>query len=172
VGGYGRAIGLSSADEGGSRVGTSWQTYDIGARQRVPLGSRALLGVDVSYGANAFRFDQPSFAATLPSTDYAFLRAGLDARVSFGRLSLLAGGGYLDVRKVGTLGDLFPRESVGGVDAFLGGAYSLAPHLELSVRLDYTRFFYAFNPHPGDANVAGGALDEMARLSLGLACPL
>ena len=30
-------------------------------------------------------------------------------------------------------------------------------------------FFYSMNPQPGDANVAGGALDEMARLSLGFA---
>ncbi len=172
IGDYGRAVGLSSTDTGGSRVGTSWQSFDVGLRERVLLDPRALVGVDVAYGANAFHFDQPGFTASLPSTDYAFVRAGLDVRMSFGRLSLLAGGGYLDVLKAGTLDDLFPRETVGGVDAFLGGAYPLGPHLELSVRLDYARFFYAFHPLPGDGNVAGGALDEMARLSLGLATTL
>jgi hypothetical protein len=168
VGDYGRAVGLGSADSGGTQVGTSWQFYDVGLHERLPLGPRTLLGAGVSYGANDFDFDQSSLAGSLPTVDYAFLRASLDARVFFGSFSLLGGGGYLDVLKAGTIGGVFPRETVGGVDAFLGGAYLLSPHLEVSARVAYTRFFYAFNPQPGDAYVAGGALDEMARLSLGL----
>jgi hypothetical protein len=171
VGSYGRAVGLSSADASGTRVGTTWQSYDVGVRQRYAAGP-ALFGLDVAYGANDLHFDTPSFDATLPSANYTFVRAGLDTRVSVGAFSLLAGGGYLDVLRAGALQDAFPRETVAGVDAFLGGAYSITTHLELSMRLDYTRFFYAFNPQPGDANVAGGALDEMAKLSLGLAYTL
>jgi hypothetical protein len=172
VGGYGRAVGLSSTDTGGSRVGTTWQSFDVGLRERLLLDPRALIGFDVTYGANEFHFDQPSFAGSLPSTDYAFVRAGLDVRVSFGRLSLLGGGGYLDVLDAGGLGDLFPRKTVGGVDAFVGAAYAVTRHVELSVRVDYARFFYSFNPQPGDPSVAGGALDERARLSLGLGTTL
>jgi len=168
VGDYGRAVGLGSADSGGTQVGTSWQFYDVGLHERLPIGARTLLGVGVAYGANDFDFDQPSFAASLPTVDYGFLRASLDARVFFGSFSLLGGGGYLDVLTAGTISGVFPRESVGGMDAFLGGAYLLSPHLEVSARVAYTRFFYAFNPQPGDAHVAGGALDEMARVSLGL----
>jgi hypothetical protein len=168
VGDYGRAVGLGSADSGGTQVATSWQFYDVGLRERLPLGARTLVGVGIAYGANDFDFDQPSFAASLPTVDYSFLRASLDARVFFGSFSLFGGGGYLDVLKAGTISGVFPRESVGGVDAFLGGAYLLSPHLEVSARVAYTRFYYAFNPQPGDAYVAGGALDEMARLSLGL----
>jgi hypothetical protein len=171
LGHYGRAVGLSSADASGARVGTTWQSYDVGVRQRFDAGP-ALFGLDVAYGANDLHFDTPGFDATLPSADYTFVRAGLDTRISFGAFSLLAGGGYLDVLRPGALRELFPRETVAGADGFLGGAYSLARHLELSLRVDYTRFFYAFNPQPGDANVAGGAADEMTRLSLGLAYTL
>jgi hypothetical protein len=172
VGGYGRAVGLSSTDTGGARVGTTWQSFDVGLRARALLDPRVLLGASVAYGASDFHFDQPSFGGSLPSADYHFVRAGLDLRVSFGRISVLAGGGYRDVLNAGSLDDLFPRKTVGGVDAFVGGALTVAKHVELSVRLDYSRFFYSFNPQPGDANVAGGALDEMARLSLGLSTTL
>ena len=33
----------------------------------------------------------------------------------------------------------------------------------------YTRLFYSFNPVPGDASVAGGALDEQTRVLAGFA---
>lgn len=167
VGDYGRAVGLDSADGGGTRVGTSWQTYDVGLRERLRLGRALLLGVDVGYGANDFEFDQPSFAATLPTADYSFVRAGLDLRASFGAFSVFGAGSYLNVLEAGGMSALFPHESVGGIEAQLGAALLLSSHAELSLSLAYTRFFYSFQPVPGDANVAGGALDEMGRLALG-----
>jgi hypothetical protein len=42
-------------------------------------------------------------------------------------------------------------------------------NVELSLEVAYTRFFYTLNPQPGDALVAGGALDQMAFGSLGAA---
>jgi hypothetical protein len=170
VGGYGRAVGLGSTGSNGARVGTSWQSYDVALRERLSLGSHAMLAVEVGYGANDFEFDQPSFSASLPTVDYSFVRAGLQARFFFlGNFSVLVGGGYLNVLRAGDIQALFPRESVGGMDAFLGLAFLPMAHLELSARGAYSRFFYAFNPQPGDANVAGGALDEMEWFSLGVA---
>jgi hypothetical protein len=169
TGDYGHAVGLSSADAGGTRVVTSWHNFDVGLRERIDL-HQILLGVDLGFGAIDFHFDNPAGAtAVLPSVSYRFLRFGLDLRAPFGAFSLFGGGSYLKVLSTGGEGDLFPRESVGGVDARLGGAYSFGQGFELSVGLGYTRFFYSMNPQPGDANVAGGALDEMARLSLGFA---
>jgi hypothetical protein len=168
TGDYARAFGLASADAGGVEVGTAWQAYDFGLRDRVDLGGALLLGVDLGYGAIDFDFDRPGFAAVLPSVGYRFLRAGLDLR-SHGDLAVFGGGGYLDVLSTGNMGGLFPRESVGGVEARLGAAYSVAAGFELSLGVSYTRFFYSMHPQPGDANVAGGVLDEMARVSLGLA---
>jgi hypothetical protein len=171
TGDYARAVGLSSADAGGTKVGTAWQDFDVGLRERIGVGRALLLGVNLGFGAVDFRFDgvPAGTMATLPSVGYRFLRAGLDLRGALGAFSLYGGGGYLQVLSAGPMGDLFPRESVGGVEARIGAAYVLARSFELSLGVGYTRFFYTFNPVPGDANVAGGALDEMARLSLGFA---
>src|SRR5262249_15118835 len=149
--GYARAVGLGSTDSGGTRVGTSWQGYDVGLRERIGVVNDVLLGLNVGYGSNAFRFDgQPDGAAGLPSVRYTFLRAGADARVAFGPISVFGGGAYLDVLSNGS--DLFPRASVGGVEANVGLAYALARSFELSFALGYTRMFYSFNPVPGDVN--------------------
>jgi hypothetical protein len=69
-------------------------------------------------------------------------------------------------------GSGFPHESVGGVEGRLGLAYPITRSFEVSIAGAYTRIFYAYNPTPGDANVAGGALDEMGNLSLALATML
>jgi hypothetical protein len=169
TGDYGRAVALASADVSGVRVGTSWQTFDVGLRQRVRLGSSVLLGLSAGYGGNVFSFDEPQFSGVLPSVDYRMLRGALDARASFGAFSILAGGGYLDVLSVGALGGVFPRESVGGVEGRVGGAFTPMRGLEISMGLAYTRFFYSFHPAPGDSGIAGGALDQMGRVSLAVA---
>jgi hypothetical protein len=39
----------------------------------------------------------------------------------------------------------------------------------VSLELAYTRFFYSLQPLPGDTNVAGGALDQLEKASLGVA---
>jgi hypothetical protein len=133
------------------------------------LGRSLIVGLNVGYGANVFSFDEPQFSAVLPSMDYRMLRGALDVRASFGAFSVIAGGGYLDVLSVGALGAVFPRESVGGVEGKVRGAFMPTRSIEISMGLAYTRFFYSFNPAPGDSGVAGGALDEMARLSLAVA---
>jgi len=167
---YARALALSSADAGGQKVGTSWQSYGFGARERFAVTPNVLLGVNAGYGAVDFKFDTPSFNnAELPSVGYRFVRIGPDARFSFGSASVGLGGDYLVMLSTGDMAALFPRESVGGFDARLTGAYRFGQNVELSLGVEYTRFFYSMNPVPGDANVAGGALDELAGLSLGLA---
>jgi hypothetical protein len=169
VGGYARAFGVSSADSSGTRVGTSWQEYDVGGRERLPLGANVVLGLSVGYGATDFLFDTPSFTATLPSVAYRVLRTGMDLRVATGAFSVVGEAGYLPVLSAGRIGDVFPRETVGAIEARLGAAYQVARGLELRADARYTRFFFSMNPVPGDANVAGGALDELASLSFGVA---
>jgi hypothetical protein len=167
---YARAFGLASEDSGGTRVSTSWQAFAAGLRERVPIGSAFILGVDAGYGDTSFAFDDPNTpAAQLPSVHYKFLRGGLDGRYARGDLSVRAAASYLGVLSTGDFAALFPRASVGGIEAALGVADQIAPALELSLDLVYTRFFYDLSPEPGDPYVAGGALDEMATVSLGIA---
>jgi hypothetical protein len=170
TGDYARAIGIASADADGTNVATSWQSFDVGLRQRLDLIHGLLLGLNVGLGGVDFHFDQPpTSSALLPGIHYRFARAGLDARGIVGPLSVFGGGSYLGVTSTGGMGDFFTHEAVGGVEARVGAAYLLSRHFEVSLELDYTRFFFSFNPVPGDPGVAGGALDEMGRLSLALA---
>jgi hypothetical protein len=170
TGSYARALGLGSEDSSGNRVSTSWQAVAIGLRERLPIARSFILGVDAGYGDTTFAFDAPIRpGAELPSVHYRLLRGGVDGRFVHGDLSVHAGVGYLDVLSTGDLAALFPRESLGGLDASLGVSDQIAPAIELSLDLVYTRFFYDLAPEPGDAYVAGGALDEMATVSLGIA---
>jgi hypothetical protein len=167
---YARAFGLASEDSGGTNVSTSWQAFSIGLRERLPIGSSFILGINAGYGDNSFEFDDPIRpAAQLPSAHYKYLRGALDGRLVRGDLSVHAGAGYLDVLSTGDMAALFPRESVGGVEAALGVADQVGSAVELSLDLVYTRFFYSLEPQPGDTYVAGGALDQMATISLGVA---
>lgn len=166
---YSRAFGLSSQDTSGSSVGTSWQSYEFGLRDRIAIGDSFLLGVGGGYGDNNFSFDGAvTPTEQLPSVDYQYLRAGVDGRYSLGDLSVRAAFGYRGVLSTGQVGKLFPRASAGGIDASLGLSRMMAPGIELSLDVQYTRFYYSLLPQPGDSYVAGGALDEMACVSLGL----
>ncbi len=169
-GSFAMAFGLSSQDEEGNHVSTSWDAFDFGLRERLPIGPSFVLGIDAGYGDTSFTFQNPSpMTEALPSVHYEYLRAGLDGRYTIhGDLSISASFGYRDVMSTGDFGGLFPRASVGGVDASLGVAEQVAKGLELSLEIEYARFFYSLQPQPGDQYVAGGALDEMASLSLGL----
>ena len=169
TGSYARAFALSSKDSAGNKVGTSWQSFDLGLRERIRLGEAFLLGVELGYGSNAFSFDAPAAAeTTLPSAQYSFLHGGLDGRFIHGAFSAHVGASYLGVLSTGDFGKLFPRASVGGVAAVVGVSDRITSHIELSLDVGYTRFFYSLHPVPGDPYVAGGALDQMGTVSLGV----
>jgi hypothetical protein len=105
----------------------------------------------------------------LPSVSYRFVRFGPELRVFWGDASFYAGGAYLPVLSTGAVAGRFPRATEGGLEVHAGAAYLVARHVEVSLGAGYTRFYYALRPEPGDPNVAGGALDQMPRASLGLA---
>lgn len=168
---YARAIAVDSTDSTGKRVDTSWQSWDIGLRGQWMLGP-ALVGAGFGYGAIDFELGDLGPGAQLPTVSYRLLQPGLDGRLFFGKLSVFAGASYLAALSTGEIDRTFPRASVGGIGARLGGGFSITDNLEVSLGAGYTRFFYSFHPEPGDANVAGGALDQMFRASAGLAIML
>ena len=168
TGGYSRAVGLASSEPGTGNVGTTWQNFDVGVRERLILNADAVLGVAVGYGGTDFTFDQKVTAGqVLPSVAYRFVRAGLDLRYFFGNISVFGSGMYIYPMSVGQVGNFFPRASMGGLEAGLGAAYAIGQNLEVSLGVKYNRYYYAFNPVMGDANVAGGALDEIEQVALG-----
>ncbi len=168
--GYARAFALQSATSDGTKFSTDWSRYYVGGRYRLRTGTGAspILGVTGAYGAEMFGFGGAT-NATLPSVDYRFVRASADARVPIGRFSIFADLGYLFVLSGGPVAERFPKSSVGGIEAELGGSFTIVSSLEARLTASYRRFFYAMNPTPGDGYVAGGALDELSGLQGGLA---
>jgi hypothetical protein len=166
--GYARAFALQSTTSDAGAVSTLWQRYSIGAHARMRTGSEdsPLVGLAAAYGDEEFAITS---SINLPSVDYRFVRTAADVRVPFGRAAAFADAGYLFVLSAGDVAARFPRASVGGVEAELGGAFTLAAGLEARVTASYRRFFYVMNPIPGDGYVAGGALDELAGLQASVA---
>lgn len=172
TGEYARAFAVSSQDSGGTSIGTTWQSFDVAATERIALGRAVLVNLSLGYGGDDFQFQQALSGATaaLPSVAYRFVRAGADVHVTFlSAFTAFAGGSYLDILDSGYTAQLFPRESVGGVEGHLGASYDLTKSWQASVSAAYTRFYYSVNPVPGDNSVAGGALDEQTRVLAALA---
>ena len=167
---YARTFGVSSADSAGTHVSATWQTFHIDVRNRIPVGATVMLGAHAGYGGIDFSFDGEVDATShLPSVAYRFVRVGADGQMRLSGFVLGLDASYLAVQSAGAMGELFPRESVGGVEAHVSATRSITRSLDVIVDLAYTRFFYDYRPEPGDAFVAGGALDQMAYASAGLA---
>ncbi len=169
-----RAFALGSRAPSGEAVSTTWMRYDLGLRARTRVGARGahavLVGASASYGREAFTFaDAPAGTADLPSAAYSFARARLDARVPLGPVALVAAAAYLFVLDAGDAAARLRDTHVGGVEARLGVALPFGGPFEARLGAEYTRFFYSSAPVPGDAYVAGGALDQLMRGELALA---
>jgi hypothetical protein len=163
IGGYTRAFGVSSSGAGADSLGTQWWRFHVGVRGRLRATPALVVGASAVYGGEAFTFE--SAPAPLqnesPSVSYRYIRAGLDARVALGRFSVSAAAGYDFVLSAGSVADRFPHANVGGVEVSLGPSFAITRAWEVGATASYRRFFYAMHPVPGDALVAGGAVDEL-----------
>lgn len=172
TGSFARAFGISSATKSGTTLGTTWMRLGGGLRARFRPGSAAgpVIGLNGGIHVTSFDFDAPAaLAASAPSVTYTSLRGGIDARIPFWRMALLLDAGYDGALSAGAVYERFTGASVGGLDFGAGFALLLASGFEARLTAHYTRYFYTFDPVPGDAYVAGGALDEFLGLGIGVA---
>ncbi len=172
TGSFARAFGISSATKSGTTLGTTWMRLGGGLRARFRPGSAAgpVIGLNGGIHFTSFDFDAPAaLAASAPSVMYTSLRGGIDARIPFRRMALLLDAGYDGALSAGAVHERFTGASVGGLDFGAGFALLLASGFEARLTAHYTRYFYTFDPVPGDAYVAGGALDEFLGLGIGVA---
>ncbi len=167
------AVGLTSSTKAGQEaIGNTWIRFRAGLRWRFVPGSDKgpVLTLTGDYGMDTFSFDKAgALAASVPSVDYSYIRAGGEVRLPIGPLALELGGGYRGLLGVGATGDRFTDGSALAFDGFVGFAVPLPAGFELRLSGDYSRVFYAFHPVLGDAYVAGGAVDEMLGARLGVA---
>jgi hypothetical protein len=173
---YNREPTVSSEDSLGNHFATLSDSWELGALFGWRINTWDL-SATAAYGRQRFSF-QNSSTATLPpglaSVSYTILRLGAGGRFHLtSRVGLLMEADYLPVLGTSQIAAaFFPRLSVGGVQGRLGGAVAVTGPFEVQVIAEYRRYFYAMNPKPGDAYVAGGALDEYITLTAGLAVRL
>ena len=69
----------------------------------------------------------------------------------------------------GSVGEHFPRAEIAGLDAHLGTALPLAKRIEARIMLSYIRYWASFHARPGDTYIAGGGLEQILNVDLGIA---
>lgn len=158
------AFGIGSGAQDGSRVGTSAYAFDLGAKYRIPFGMNRVV-VGAGYGQRSFAIaETPDVVLSMvPDISYKFLSARVGGRLQFNeQLSLNLSAAYLHLLSTGELSTdkFFPRATGAGVEASAFVGYEFTSKWEARVGVDMQRFFFSLHPEPGDANVAGGALDQ------------
>jgi hypothetical protein len=172
TGSFARAFGISSATKSGTKLGTTWMRAGGGLRARFRPGSTTgpVIGVNGGINFTSFTFDgSATLATSTPDVTYVALRGGIDARIPFWRMALLLDAGYDGALSAGAVHDRFTGATVGGLDGGAGFAFLIASGFEARLTGHYTRYFYSFDPVPGNAYVAGGALDELLGIGIGVA---
>jgi hypothetical protein len=157
---YEQSLALKSK-LGDQEFSTVMREWFVGLRGRFPFDPYEL-GVELGYGVHSFTVEDDPIRPLVPDVRYRYIRLGVDGRARFGKA---VGGGHLGYRKVSDPGDVgsdrwFPHASAGGLDLGIEGGYEVLTRLDLVAGLDYRRYFLSMNSEPGDANVAGGALDQ------------
>ncbi|HRI71889.1 MAG TPA: hypothetical protein PK156_46975 [Polyangium sp.] len=170
---YAFAPTLESSTSDEQTVNTNWDHGDVKLHvpirfDKLPLTPR--LGPTLGYGWLGFSFTtSSSLSKEIPTVTYRFVRLGLTGEIAATkRLSILAACDYLSPISGGEVYSRFRDPQVRGIDARAGAAFELAQGTRIFLLVDYTRFFSTFTPIPGDAYVAGGALDQFGRVEIGI----
>lgn len=157
-------LGLETVAGNGTAHATELWALGAGVRYRLRIDEVELM-VDGGYRGYAFAIHEGNDGEPrpdVPNVEIHALRVGGGVRWDIGSGLFFSGGGaYLAPLAAGEIAseDWFPRASVGGVEA--DAAFGIAiDDIELRAVFAMRRFFYAMNPEPGDARVAGGAVDQ------------
>jgi hypothetical protein len=163
TGSYDMALGLGTRSADGV-FPTQATGFDVGLQFRLPFNGWQL-GAVGAYGQQNFAIgNAPAVRSTLPpDVAYNFIRAGAFGRFSLtSALELSLNAEYLLVQSSGMIGsaDYFPRASAAGVGAGLGIDWYFSRAFGVGLSGGIRRYFFNMNSQPGDANVAGGAIDQ------------
>jgi hypothetical protein len=160
----------SKTRDGAQSASGSWSRYAVGVGGRISTGDKSdpLITVEGTYGLWTFAFaGLDKVVNDVPAVEYRHVRIGADGRIPLGAASLVGGAGYMSILSAGPFSTRFPHATIAAVDAMIGGAYAVLPWVEAKASLTYTRVFSDARPQVGDANVAGGALDQYLVANVG-----
>ncbi|MBN8232496.1 hypothetical protein JYK02_33770 [Corallococcus macrosporus] len=171
-----QSFGLKSTGSTGAvSYPTTAREWTAGLRYVMPFGQADRYGFEVTgtYGMNTFRIDavDGERPLDLPNVEYKTAGLGLGLRAALSeKFDFNFRLGYQHPLDSGELSSdtWFPRMSAGAVTGSATLAYRLNRILDVRLKADLRRYFFKFNPEPGDPYVAGGAVDQYPGLSLQL----
>lgn len=156
-------VGISSTASDGTEHGTRFQALSVDAVVRLPFGAIEIRP-HAGWGMHAFTFDSASSGQTpVPDVAYQHLVLGTSVLVhAASALDVHARFSWLPVLSMGEIGDSewFPRASAGGIDGEIGATVHVTGGFGIRVAGEIRRFFFRMSPEPGDARIAGGAIDQ------------
>lgn len=168
--GFATSLGVSSARADGPSYPTTYSRFDVGAHYRLWFGETASSFTLIprvgfqSAGLSLSAASDGTVENELPNARYSGLRFGLgiDAPL-FAGLRLLADGAFVLLGS--SAGEVisskyFTKGSVNGINVGASLAYGITDAFGLEAGFGYQHYFFAFQPNPGDAFIAGGALDQ------------
>ncbi|RKG78871.1 hypothetical protein D7W79_11820 [Corallococcus exercitus] len=169
-----QSFGLKSTGSTGAvSYPTTAREWTAGLRYVMPFGQAQRYGFEVTgtYGMNTFRIDavDGERPLDLPNVEYKTAGLGLGLRAALSeKFDFNFRLGYQHPLDSGELSsdEWFPRMSAGAVTGSATLAYRLNRILDVRLKADLRRYFFKFNPEPGDPYVAGGAVDQYPGLSL------
>jgi hypothetical protein len=169
TGGLEYGLGVRSIAEGGSRVTNDVRGYSLGLEYRLGWGASSV-APQLGYSSSSFVTGDES--GTAPNVRYRLLTGGAAGRWAFApRFALVGRASYLHALSAGPLSEAgrFARASVRGVQGDAAVAFAITPDLEVRATGGLRRLGFDMNALPGDAWVAGGAIDQVVWGGLGLA---
>ena len=157
-------LGITSVDGNGTSFPTEVWSIAVDLRYRIPVDP-VRLWLEAGYETLTFAMhdaDELSPRPQIPNVQYHSLRAGAGFRVDVGLgLFLDVFGAYVQPLAAGEIlsDDWFHRGDVMGFDGAAGFGLRV-DDVEMAARFAMRRFWYSMNSEPGDARVAGGAVDQ------------
>jgi hypothetical protein len=168
TGAFSYALDIGTELAGDRRASSSVHGYELGLRQRISVGALDVIP-HAGYLVDTFLSNGSDLA---PDVRYQAARAGVGARLGLGaRFSVRASADYLHVLSAGPLNDdgHFPRATAQGMDLSGGAGYALTDAFEAGVTVAWRRYGWDMKVAPGDALIAGGAIDQYLSVTVGLA---
>lgn len=157
----GGAIGARTRQDGETFPTECWSLL-VGLDARVPF-EPIELGLALGFGLQSFLLGRGTAgnAAGVVSVEHQLLRPGIRARIAMGLgLYVEPTFGWRLLFGSGELSRWFPRNTGSGLDFGLSLGWESDLGLGARLRVEHSRYFFAFHPEPEDALIAGGVLDQ------------
>ncbi len=170
---YEAPFGLDTDGLDGESYPTQAFAWGASALYRASLANWSFLG-GLGYGMRTFQISDSAMGEArpnVPNTTYQQLGAHVGVRSpSVADISLEVRGGVHHILSTGDIGGSawFPQSSANGALGELIVAYALGEQIGVFVGASMLQQGFDLAPEPGDANVAGGALDRYFSATMGL----